>query len=92
MEKVEGYALVNKNGEYLYFEQESETGLQTYSSKSPKDAELYETPETAAFIAINMINGVGRWQYYYSKEDKPVSIAKVTILAHVELAKVLDVQ
>lgn len=90
MEKIEGYALVNKDGKYLYFEQVSNTGLQTHSSKSSAVAELYETPESAAFVAIDMINGSGKWQYRFLKDDKPVSVAKITILSHAEKVKDLS--
>ena len=90
MEKVEGYALENKNGDYLYFEQVSNTELQTHASKSSTVAELDETPESAAFVAIDMINGSGKWKYLYLKDDKPVSVAKITILSHAETVKDLS--
>lgn len=90
MFKKNGFAIVNEKQEYLYYEQVSEFGLETYSTQIPYGAQIYETREEAIREARNMISGHGSWEYHYSEKDKPVGIVELKIETYVgEIEKLL---
>lgn len=82
--KLTGFALVNKNQQYLYFEQVGHKDIEVYTTPYETQAHLFDSEEKADGEAFNMINGDGEFNYMMLDEDKPFAIVKVTILTHAE--------
>lgn len=78
-----GFAIVNEKQEYLYYEQVSQFGMETYSTKIPYSAQIYETKEEAIREAHSMISGRGEWEYHYSEKNKPLGIVELKIETYV---------
>lgn len=81
---------MSKDKQFLYFEQESNEDVMTYSSKYPTEAHLFETKEEALQVACNM-NTIGalNWNYKCLKYDMPHKIVEVTITWDVDTVEEL---
>lgn len=85
MEKIEGYALVTKNGRYLNSDQTGETEVVVLSFSSPDKAQLWSSEKQASFLMLQIIKKNGdMWDFVIDEEDLPVAIVKITKLVHVE--------
>lgn len=79
-----GFALVNKEQQYLYFEQVGHRAMEVYFTTNDYEAHLFDTIEHADHEANSMISRNGSWGYVIFDEDMPVAIVEVTIVTHAE--------
>lgn len=86
MEKIEGYALINRKEHYLRTEQTGEKEILVLSSSSSDNAHLWLSERQARYAMKQMTernNDI--WEFVIDDTDIPVDVVKVTKLIHVEL-------
>ncbi|MCY8549377.1 hypothetical protein MOD25_05605 [Bacillus haynesii] len=85
-----GFALMNENQQYLYFEQVDHTEIEVHSTPNDYEAHLFNTIEEADHEGNSIMLRNGNWNYRVSHDDMPVAIAEVTIMTHTEEIKRLN--
>lgn len=88
--KKHGFALVNKDQQYLYIEQVSSTHIEVWTSPLETDAHLFESEDESLKFANDIKeekNVSENFVIWCHKEDFPYAIVEVTIVAHAEEVK-----
>lgn len=81
--KIEGFALIDKDGQYLYMEHAGSddvgsNNINVYFTSSPIQAHLFESKSKAEHEARSMVTGNGSLNYALYCEE-PVATVKLII-------------
>ena len=90
LKKVVGYALTNKDGKYLVFNQVGDSEIEIYTSEHANDATLFDSHSNAHDEGYGVRFDTNEWNYLYNKKDVPTKIVKVKKFIEVEDIGLID--
>lgn len=85
------YALTNKDGKYLVFNQVSNDGVEVYVSDDANEATTFSSKSNAHIIGYSVKFDTSEWDYFSSDDAIPVNIVKIKKVVEVEnIEKLFD--